>query len=85
LALFVLRDIHLRFQCRGREVGGSDDDWGVADWTVDVGTEPCVDAGPVEWVRAAREEADKLPVTELAESHRAVPSTPHVAAVLHGG
>jgi hypothetical protein len=50
-----------------------------------MGVEPCVDAGHVEWVRAAREEADKLPVAELAEAHRAVLASPHAAAVLHGG
>jgi len=67
-------------------IGGNDDDGGTADRAVDVGAEPGVDAGRVERVRAAREEAHQLPVAELAEAHRAVPAPAHhPAAVLHGG
>lgn len=51
-----------------------------------MGAEPGVDAGRVERVRAAREEADELAVVELAEAHRAVTAPPHdAAAVLLGG
>ncbi|BAT08539.1 Os09g0468850 [Oryza sativa Japonica Group] len=39
----------------------------------------------MERMRAAREEADQLPVAELAEAHRAVPSPPNSGAVLRGG
>ena len=68
---------------RSEDVGGNDDR-GTANRAADVGAEPGVDAGRVERVRAAREEADELAVVELAEAHRAVPAGPQ-AAVLHGG
>nr|CAB3457314.1 unnamed protein product [Digitaria exilis] len=83
--LFQLDTVWLSLRSSGGEIGGNDDDRGAADRAVDVGTEPRVDARRVERVRAAREEADQLPVGELAEANRAVPAPAHPAAVFHGG